>query len=97
MDAKREYTIDVVARDWREKMTANYKFFKARAESWEKEVVKQKDPAQMRAAGAVRDHHSYVAEGLLLALDALGYAFDGEQIVVKKRCCLCREAEQGSR
>lgn len=96
MNVRQQYTIDVVARDWREKMAENYKFFKARAESWEREMSKQRDPAQMRAAGAVRDHHAYVAEGLLLALDALGYTFDGERVVAKGRCCLC-EATEDSR
>lgn len=96
MNVRQQYTIDVVARDWREKMTRSYKFFTERAESWDKEVVKQRDLTQMRAAGAVRDHHAYVAEGILLALDALGYTFDGEQIVAKGRCCLC-EATEDSR
>ena len=96
MMAKREYTIDVVARDWREKMAENYKFFKARAESWEREMSKQKDPAKIRAAGAVRDHHAYVAEGLLLALDSLGYTYDGDKVVVKRGCHLC-EATEDSR
>lgn len=84
MDAKREYTFEIVAEDWKEKLTANYDLFIERAESWEKEIVKQKDPATQRAAGAVRDRYRFAAEGMLLALDALGYAFDGKKIVVKR-------------
>lgn len=96
MNVRQQYTIDVVARDWREKMTRNYSFFMERADSWEEEVKKAKDPTQLRAAAAVRDHHKYLAEGILLALDALGYTFDGEQIVAKRGCCLC-EATEDSR
>lgn len=83
MDEKQEYALQLVAQDWQDKLIANYDLFIERAKKCEKEMLKQKDPAKLRAAGAVRDRHLFAAEGLLLALDILGYAFDGEEILPK--------------
>ena len=80
---ERKYTMWVAEDNWRERWIDNYNFFTERAKSWDEEVSKPHDRMERMAIIAVRDHHSYMAEGMLMALDICGYAFDGEKIVLK--------------
>lgn len=83
MDEKQEYTLQLVAEDWKEVLTDKYNFCLERVEVWEKDFADANSSYKKETARGLRDYYRYSAEGIGMALDALGYTFDGEEIVLK--------------